>query len=292
MSASIGETPKSRRHLNDVPSDADAAAARFRCAAYQCTMTGAYCARQCLHASQTHAGNRDACLGCDAGTARVRLLDVGPLTCWVYVDNHGTRCGKDLAYGKSVCAYHWAHGSGARGTARDRVTIPGHDRILSDDASVAKTEKARRERDAIRKRDARAKLKGERQFREMTEGEKVRARTCQECGNTVRSMGYGASRSDWKWCNDCKNIARNRLRCLHMPRTMDYVESYLSTPAADRAMKFSSVKTTCPYCGGRAIKPKDGGELMCAKCRKSARRRMAFTPMPQYPDGVESHDEA
>lgn len=68
---------KTRRENQPIPTTADAAAARFKCEAYLCTMDGAKCRDQHVHAAEFKPANRDACIDCPAGEARAILLGKG-----------------------------------------------------------------------------------------------------------------------------------------------------------------------------------------------------------------------
>ena len=68
---------RARRENQPVPATAESAAARFKCEAYLCTMSGNTCRDQHLHAVEFRPENRDACIACPAGAARARLLGVG-----------------------------------------------------------------------------------------------------------------------------------------------------------------------------------------------------------------------
>lgn len=68
---------KTRRENQPIPTTADAAAARFKCEAYLCTMDGAKCRDQHVHAAEFKPMHRDACIDCPAGEARAILLGKG-----------------------------------------------------------------------------------------------------------------------------------------------------------------------------------------------------------------------
>ena len=70
-------TPALARRNESVPETAEDAAARFRCCAYLCTMTGTYCRDQHVAATVSKSPQRDACIDCPAGAARARLLGHG-----------------------------------------------------------------------------------------------------------------------------------------------------------------------------------------------------------------------
>ena len=66
-----------RRQNQAVPATPEAAAARFKCEAYLCTMEGTKCRDQHVHAAEFKPMNRDACIDCPAGQARAKLLGRG-----------------------------------------------------------------------------------------------------------------------------------------------------------------------------------------------------------------------
>lgn len=68
---------KTRRENQPIPTTADAAAARFKCEAYLCTMEGVRCRDQHVHAAEFKPMHRDACIDCPAGEARAILLGRG-----------------------------------------------------------------------------------------------------------------------------------------------------------------------------------------------------------------------
>lgn len=66
-----------RRAGQPVPTTQAEASARFKCEAYLCTMDGARCRDQHVHAAEFRPLNRDACIDCPAGAARAILLGSG-----------------------------------------------------------------------------------------------------------------------------------------------------------------------------------------------------------------------
>lgn len=68
---------RDRRQNQEIPATATAAALRFKCEAYLCTLDGEKCRDQHVHAAKFKPMNRDACIDCPAGAARAILLGSG-----------------------------------------------------------------------------------------------------------------------------------------------------------------------------------------------------------------------
>ncbi len=65
---------RNRRENQPVPSTQSDAGARFKCEAYLCTMSGQTCRDYHANAMEFRPENRDACIDCPAGAARLVLL--------------------------------------------------------------------------------------------------------------------------------------------------------------------------------------------------------------------------
>lgn len=94
----------------NIPTTIEKAAETFRCEPYACTLTGASCAHQHVRAVQTQDARRQHCIGCEAGEARARLLNAGPVVCRI-PDAAGVECGREPEPNRAQCRKHRAHKS-------------------------------------------------------------------------------------------------------------------------------------------------------------------------------------
>lgn len=68
---------RERRDVQPIPTDADGATVKFVCGVYRCTMSGQTCRDYHANAVEFRPENREACIDCPAGKARLTLLGGG-----------------------------------------------------------------------------------------------------------------------------------------------------------------------------------------------------------------------
>lgn len=262
------------------PTTPEEAAATFRCGPYACTMTGAACAAQHVRAVQTHSMRREACITCEAGKARARLLSAAPVLCRV-PDGAGVECGGEPEPGRAFCRKHRAHVNIPPGPTGERV-----------DKFVPKPPPKQREvfkprGDATKPKPAKPKPAPKPKApcpRAPSHNHPV---ACASCGWERRATGPTSTPRLQPWCGNCLWVARRSMKARGIEATPESIETWMRTPESERPA-IPSKRAPCARCGtprGHARNCHSVTEAWCTACLACARttlyRRGVRKPTPE-----------
>lgn len=246
----------------NTPTTTEAAAETFRCESYACTLAGASCARQHVRAVQTQDARRQHCIGCEAGAARARLLNAGPVVCQV-PGGDGTPCGGEPEQGAAYCRKHRAHRNmppGPTGTAdkfepKTPMRAPSQSPRLPAKSRPAQTQPAR-QREVFRP-TGEVRLPPESKPKPLPRGHTNRAKVlgiapspCAKCGTERKAVGVHTLAELAPWCGTCLWRARRAMKARGVEITPASTVAWFSAPEDERIVrpKLVADRPPCARC--------------------------------------------